>query len=310
MRNQRWSTRIQVSAAMVAMLAACTDTPVVPETRDAVLPPPSNYASYVSGNVVTIVDDLYGESYTLNTETREITRGSDGSILELDAQQTAAAASAFYGDAIADAVLNDFSNVCSPENPCGEPMGGTLDGTSGFVLTKESEDSRTHRGNRFGVSPIGSPAAKSFRSSSKSFDLMSGGICSDIINSVFQGRANYDSNRTDFVREGFVTGILIGTGAVARRALPAGTVQAARFMEKIATAQESRIAVSILGWMWNSYYCGSQPVTAGPVIRGFGGGNGGSTGYLECHFENWLISFDAGKTFSRISVEVCEFTMD
>ena len=310
MANQRWSTRIHVSAAAISMLvAACTDAPVVPEKHDPVLPPPSNYASYISGNVVTIFDELDGESYTLNTDTREITRGSDGAILGLDAQQTAAAATAFYGDAIADAVLNDFSNVCSPENPCGEPMSGTVDGSSGFVLTKESEDTRTHRGNRFGVSPIGSPSVKPFRSSSKSFDLMSGGTCSDIINAVFQGRLDYSAHRTDFVRDGFIYGVLVAGGAVTRRILPWGTLGAARFMDKIAVSQDRRIAVSILGWMWNSYYCGSQQVTAGPVIRSFGGSYAGTGSYLACHSESWLISFDGGKTSSRVSVEVCEYVM-
>ena len=312
MANQRWSTRIQVSAAAVAMLAAaCTDTPVVPEKHDAVLPPPSNYASYVSGSVVTIIDDLDGESYTLNTDTREITRGSDGAILELDAEQTAAAASAFYGDAIADAVLNDFSTVCSPENPCGDAMGGTLDGASGLTLTKESEDTRTHRGNRFGALPIGNPPLKSFKSSGKTFDLMSGAICSDIINAVFQGRLDYSAQRTDFVKDGFVYGVLVAGSAISRRVLPWGTIGAARFIQKIAISQDRRIAVSILGWMWNSYYCGSQQVTAGPVFRSFGGNGGGGTGgYISCHTESWLISFDAGKTFSRVSVDVCEFVMD
>jgi hypothetical protein len=63
--------------------------------------------------------------------------------------------------------------------------------------------------------------------------------------------------------------------------------------------------------MWNSYYCGSQQVTAGPVFRSFGGNGGGGTGgYISCHTESWLISFDGGKTFSRVSVDVCEFVMD
>lgn len=311
MANQRWSTRIQVSVAAAAFLAAsCTDAPVVPEKSDAALPPPSNYQSYVSGSVVTIIDDLDGESYTLSTNTREIRRGSDGAILELDAQQTAAAASAFYGDAIADAVLNGFSNVCSPENPCGNAMSGTLGDASGLVLTKESEDSRTHRGNRFGVSPVGNPPMKPFKSGSRSFDLMSGGICSDIINSVFQGRLDYSAHRTDFLKEGFIYGVVVAGGAVTRKMLPWGTIGAARFIDKIAVAQDRRVAVSLLGWMWNSYYCSSQQVTAGPVIRSFGGGGGGgSGGYLACHTESWAISFDGGKSYNRVSVEVCEFVM-
>jgi hypothetical protein len=311
MANQRWSRRIQVAAAStVIFAAACNDAPVAPEQHPAVLPPPRNYASAISGSAVTIVDEYDGESYTLNTQTREITRGSDGAILELDPEQAAAAATAFYGDAIVDAVLNDFSTLCSPENPCGAAMGGTLGDESGFLLTRESEDSRTHRGTRFGVSPLGSPPMKPFKSSSRSLDLMSGGTCSDIINSVFQGRIDYSAHRTDFVRDGFISGVLVGVGYLGRRVLPVGSIPAIRFMEKIAASQERRIAVSILGWMWNSYYCGSQSVTAGPVIRGFGGGGfGGTGGYLACHTETWRISFDGGKTSSSVSVEVCEFMM-
>jgi hypothetical protein len=311
MANQRWSRLIQVaSASIVVFAAACTDAPVVPDQHHAILPPSRNYASTVSGSTVTIVDEYDGESYTLNTETREITRSSDGAVLELDAEQAAAAATAFYGDAVADAVLNDFNLVCSPENPCGDAMGGTLGDESGFTLTKESEASRTHRGTRFGVSPLGSPPMGPFKSA-KSFDLMSGGMCSDIINSVFQGRLDYSAQRTDFIKDGFIYGVLVAGGAVTRRVLPWGTIGAARFMDKIAVSQDRRIAISILGWMWNSYYCGSQPVTAGPVIRSFGGGSFGSgSGYLACHTETWLISFDGGKTSSRVSVEVCEFVMD
>jgi hypothetical protein len=290
--------------------AACNDAPVSPEQHAAVLPPPRNYASTISGSAVTIVDEYDGESYTLNTQTREITRGSDGAILELDPEQAGAAATAFYGDAIVDAVLNDFSTLCSPENPCGAAMGGSLDDESGFVLTRESTDSRTHPGTWFGASPIGSPPVKPFRSSRRSFDLMSGGMCTDIINTVFEGRLDYSAHRTDFIKDGFISGVLVGVGYLSRRVLPVGSLPAIRFMEKIAASQERRVAVSILGWMWNSYYSGSQPVTAGPVIRSFGGGSfGGSGGYLACHTETWRISFDGGKTSSSVSVEVCEFTM-
>ena len=309
MRNQRWSTRIKVSSAVIVLVAAaCTDAPVVPENRNPVLPQPSNYVSYADGKVVTLVDDLDGESYTLNTDTREIRRGSDGAILELDAQQAAAAASAFYGDAIADAVLNDFSSVCSPENPCGDAMGGALGDGSGLVLTKESQDTRTHRGSRFGASPTGGPPVKPFKSSKNSVELMSGGTCSDIVNAVLQGRVEYSARRTDFLREGFRSAFFVGVGITVRGVLPVGTLPAARFIEKVAEAQQSRIAVSLLGWMWNSYGCGSQQVTAGPVIRSFGGGGRGEQ-YLACHTESWLISFDGGQTSKRVSVEVCEFAM-
>jgi hypothetical protein len=304
-----------VSAAVLALAAAaCTDAPVVPERHEPVPPPGHSYASNVSGSTVTLVDQDDGETYTLNTDTREITRASDGAILELDGEQTAAAATAFYGNQVADAVLSDFEQACNPANPCAAQMSGTIaDSTtaSGFILVKESEETRTHRGTTFGASFHGNAPLQPFRSSpSRSFDLMTGGTCSDIVNAVFQGKLDYSSNRTSFVREGFINGVLISTGYVVRRTLPPGSFSAARFMERIASAADRRISISILGWMWNSYYCGSEPVTAGPVIRGFGGSYSGGSGYLACHTEAWSISFDGGKTYTGISVDVCEWKQD
>jgi hypothetical protein len=311
MANLRWSRRVQVSAAFLALsAAACTDAPpVAPETHDAVLPPPRAYTSWISGSSITLYDEDYGDAYTLNTETREIRRGSDGAILELTAEQAAAAATAFYGDAIADAVLNGFGSVCSPENPCAEPMGGKADGaSSSFILTRESTNDRTHHGTTFGATIVGQPPLKPFKSSKKSFDLMAGGgICDDIVNAVFQHKLEYASQRTSFLRDGFIQAVLIGAGVAGRRALPAGTFGAARFMGQIAAAQDRKIAISVLGWMWNSYYCGAQPVTAGPIVRGAGGGSG--AGYLSCHTETWAISFDGGNRWERISVEICDFVM-
>jgi hypothetical protein len=312
MANLRWSRRIQVSAAVLSFVAAaCTDTPVVPESHDAVLPPPRGLTSTINGSSITIFEEGFGDAYTLNLETHEITRSSDGAILELDPEQTAAAATAFYGNTVADAILNDFGTVCSPEHPCADAMGTPVDGTEpGFILTKESESDRNHRGTFFGPSLVGTLPQKPFRSSRQSFDLMTGGICDDIVNAVFQNKLEYASNRTSFIRDGFVQGVLVGAGAVTRKALPPGTFAAARFMQQIAEAAERRVAISVLGWMWNSYYCSSQPVTAGPVIRSFGGGYTSDTGYLSCHSESWLISFDGGKTYSRINVEVCDYTME
>ena len=311
MATHRWSRRIQLSAAALAVIAAsCTDAPVVPEAAKAKDAKPSNYFSTYGGSEVTIYDEEDGERYTLNTVTREITRGSDGTVLVLDGEQAGLAATAFYGDVVADAVLNSFSDVCSPENPCGSAMSGTLDDsatvTSGLVLKKESEGPRTHRGSKFGTSFNGNTPTKPFKSSRNTVDLMYGDVCSDIVNAVFQSRLDYRTHRTNFLREAFTYGTFVGVGVAARGFMPIGGLAAVRFTEKVAAGQERRIAISILGWMWNSNYCGyGQTVTAGPVIRSFGGG--GNANMLVCHDETWSISFDGGNKFVRITVEVCEY---
>ena len=311
MGTQRWSRRIQISAATLALIAAsCTDAPVVPEAAKVTDAKPSSYFSTYSGSEVTLYDEDDGERYTLNTATREITRGSDGAVLVLDGEQAGLAATAFYGDVVADAVLNSFSDVCSPENPCGSAMSGTLDESvmpeSGIVLRKESEGPRTHRGSKFGTSFTRNPPANPFRASSNAIDLMYGDVCSDIVNAVLQSRLEYRTHRTNFLREAFTYATFVGVGVAARGFMPVGGLAAVRFTEKVAAGQERRIAISILGWMWNSNYCGyGQTVTAGPVIRSFGGG--GNANMLVCHDETWSISFDGGKKFVRITVEVCEY---
>lgn len=313
MATQRWSRLMQLSAAALAIMAtSCTDAPVAPDAAVTKDLKSSSSLSTVNGSLVTMVDDYDGESYTLDMTRGEITRRSDGSVLELDEEQTAAAATVFYGDVVVNSLFDSFSDVCSPERPCGAAMSGSAGEptlASGLLLQRESAETRTRPGNRFGATLLGSLPAKPFKSSKKSFSIMSGGICDDIINSVFRGRLDYAARRTDFVKDGFLFGVLVAAGAATRRALPVGGVGAIRLLGNAAAAQEKRIAVSILGWMWNSYSCGNgQTVTAGPVIRSFGGGAGGGSGSLVCHTESWSISFDGGRSYSRISVEVCEFS--
>lgn len=311
MANHRWSRPTRISVVALALLSAsCTDAPVVPAPVTADDLHPANYYSTYDGAVVSLVDEDDGEVYTLNTDTREIRRGSDGAVLLLDAEQAAAAATAFYGNVVADAVLNSFVNVCSPENPCGAemntPVGDSL--VSGLILRKESEGAKTRRGSTFGASFRGNTPSKPFRTSHNGIDLMYGDVCSDIVNAVFQSRLDYRSHRTSFLKEGFMFAVALGGGLVTRSILPAGGFGAVRFMGKIAEGADRRIAVSILGFMWNSNYCGNgQTVNAGPVIRSFGGGGGGNANNLVCHDETWSISFDGGNKFTKITVEVCEY---
>ena len=310
MASHRWSRRIQLSAAALAAIAvSCTDDPVVPEASKATNAVPGNYVSTYGGSEVTLYDEDDGERYTLNTATREITRGSDGAVLILDADQTATAATAFYGDVVADAVLNSFTDVCSPETPCGSAMSGTLaESGTGIVLRKESEGSRTHRGSKFGTSFTRNAPAKPFKSSSNTIDLMYGDVCSDIVNAALRSRLDYRTYRTNFLKDAFTYAVAVGAGVAGRSIMPVGGIAAVRFTEKVASGQESRIAVSILGWMWNSNFCGDgRSVYGGPVIRSFGGGSGGNANNLVCHEEIWSISFDGGNRFVRISVEVCEY---
>lgn len=302
MTNLRWSRRIPRFAAALALLsAACSDSPVVPDEHAAVLPPPRSYAA-PTGSIIRLYDPNDRVTYTLNTGTREITRSSDGAILELDPEQTAVAATAFSGNLVADAALSDFTVACGHADPCAAAMNASADESaqsSDVIMTVESEDSRAHRGAWFSASPAPQP-------SRSSITLMSG-MCEDILNSVFQGRLVYESNRTAFVRDGFLFGVITSAGVVVRRAMPAGTVSAANFISGAVAGQEKRVAIAVLGWLWNSYYCNSQQVTAGPVIRSFGGSSGGGGLYLECHYETWGVSFDGGKTFSRVSLKVCEY---
>lgn len=308
MSNQRSSRRSHVCAALALMTAGCSDFPVDPRSHDPILPPPRSYAA-PTGSIITLYDPDDRVTYTLNTGTHEITRSSDGAILELDAEQTAVAATAFSGNKVADAVLNDFTVVCNPANPCAAAMNASADESavsSGFIATKESEDSRAHPGAWFAPSPAGNSSLNRFQSSPASIDLMSG-MCENIVNSVFQHRLLYASSRSTFVRDGFLYGVITARSLVLRKSLPAGTAAAVSFLASAVEGQERRVAISILGWMWNSYSCSSQQVTAGPVIRSYSGTSEGGSLNLECHYETWSISFDGGKTSSRITLNVCEY---
>ena len=84
MATNRWSRRIRLSvAALSVIFASCTEAPVVSAPAVANDLQPSNFYSTYGGSVVSLVDEDDGESYTLNTDTREIRRGSDGAILVL-----------------------------------------------------------------------------------------------------------------------------------------------------------------------------------------------------------------------------------
>lgn len=132
---------------------------------------------------------------------------------------------------------------------------------------------------------------------------MSANPCDDIATDAVSKASAYFNNRTSFVKDIWPLA-LMEAGNWARRRIPRGYAVFARFAEKVANHEASRIEVNILAFYWNSYSCSSRQVTVGPIFMGGGGGGGGGGG-VTCEWQTWKISFDNWRTSSSIWVQVC-----
>jgi hypothetical protein len=212
--------RFLLLALLTAFGGACT--PEVLPVEPVVLPPamtrPSlSLTSHVAadGSEVTVVD-ASGITYTFSFPAREIRR-SDGAVLELDAEQTAAAAEAFYAIAEMDVLTNHFSPMlpppydCNNGAPCEPPPGecndfGCVEPTSfgGPTLELVRTEEMKRRG-RMGISYTlrGAPPLQHPGRSTNGGSIMSSSVCSDILDAIIPPLDSHVSDRTVLVSDAF-----------------------------------------------------------------------------------------------------------
>ncbi len=129
-------------------------------------------------------------------------------------------------------------------------------------------------------------------------------MCTDVANAVLPSRLDYSARRSQFLKGAVAVGIGEVVNGLLGLVLPAGSASAAAFATYVADAANSRVAISILAYYWNTYQCGSKLVSAGPIYRGANWASGGIS--WACHTETWEISFNGGQTYDPINVTVCD----
>jgi hypothetical protein len=326
-----------------AIVAGCSEEAIAPATRvdeaHEIAGPPMLLEDPDPLTTVSFATDG-GVQYTLNMSTQQVV-GSDGSILVLTAEQAAAMLSAFHGTLIADEQAADLVAAASesgggpacdpydPENPCEQvrSVGGPVrtDWTAAAVR-RVSIDGRRLIGKRFGLfmtprspagrdtpRPGGDRAARKYAVSGEV--LIPGGpsflepdICTDILNAVLPTTVQYASVRNSFMSQLISVAVAEILNGAWVRVVPSGSFAALVLETQLAEHMNARIAVGIVGAMWNMYECGSRNVTGGPVLRLGAGQTGG--GAIVCHYETWEISFDGGQTSTDVQVRVCEYVAE
>ena len=312
MRRPLFRRAIRLAPVLVgATLAACAGEPFEPKATAKSPPEVRNLYSSINGSVVNIQDEFDGVGYTFDPSAKTVTH-SDGRILDLADEQNVAVMNAFYGNVAADQTATDVGEVCTPENPCPEPTFAPMaEGQSGVMLRRVERSSRSHRStaNRFGIRVIGQIPQLMRRKNNGGVELMSDYNCGDLATALRDAVTQYRYNRVNFVRDGFWSAVIVWVGYKLRADLPVGGAAAAKLLGDIVLNQEKRVALTILGTLWNSNNCSSQQIRVGNYYQG-GAGGGGGIPILRCHYETWQISIDGGNTWQNITVDVCEYAMN
>ncbi len=278
--------------------------------------PVGDLYSYVEpgGSVITVWDEWNGKGYTLDIPNKEI-RTSDGEVLLLTDEQTAIAATAFQGTVESDPIVPSLQNLSGPD-PCSPATGGCIESVTyggGEILLRraDSDTSNMHRGgsSNFRITtPPGSVRIGSNQGNKNGQVVTassSGDICTDVLNAALSGVDKYRDNRTRFVSEAIIGGIVEFINDKWVKILPVGSGLAANFALAAADHYYSRVAMGILAWTWNTYNCGNRAYTGSIVLGGNTVPSG--TGAYVCYYTHWEISFNGGATWYPITVRVCEY---
>jgi hypothetical protein len=269
--------------------------------------------SWINGSVITLQDYNTGTLYHYDVDAKTITRGSDSFIVYLDDEQGAATHSYLMQVVQTDVVVNDVDTMCTPENPCGDPMSaeptpmfGDTGPSSSEVTFSLSPAERMRRGGKVGTT-VEFPNEVFKREKTK------GGIrplsedfsCSEIASAMILDKITFRQDRTDPLIEMVGAAFFEGANYLAGKLLPPGVIGGAVWLTNHTSGiLTSHVKYSVLGTLWNSKGCGSGPVmvsTWNPI----GGAGPGPREYLRCVTYPGSITIN-GQTVN-VSIEVCYF---
>jgi hypothetical protein len=316
-RGRDWSMRVVCGAVLVGCADATTSPP-----SDEVLGAPARPSSALlssqskDGSKLSVVDEYDGTTYTLNLASGELIRSSDGMVLSLTTEQRDS-----VGTAMAAVMRNDPSipgleaigsrspGQCTglPGSPClaSVPTGGVS-----LILRRPGEDNdddqndkQSKRHTRFERVLRTSSARPSFSVAALGADR-----CTDIINAALGKTIEYHGRRTAFLTNAFMGSVSVAFGVGFKNVLIPGAYAALRLMFDVAETTQASIAIGFLRANWNDYNCDPTKVIAGPYYHTSGLFTLQPLPSYTCHRETWEISWDGGRTWEPIKVDVCVFT--
>ena len=310
--------RLVFVSLITTLTMACSD-PIAPgliERKD------------LSDGQLTITDEVNGAQYTLDVPNQQILV-SDGQILQLDGDQTAAASVAFRQTIETDPIDADLRALKSTCVEIGTPGCGASSNLSlPFAANRVADNAfasnqgKTHsflwrRLGRVNANsrkiPSSGPAMASLATLARSsifsdmaprFDIGGDDICSSLLQVMGDSYLEYHASRTSFVHDVLPIAVAEGANEYYKKLVPGG-VAAAKFEAEIAAHANASIKRGIIAWYWNTYSCGRSAVH-GPVY--LKGANPGGINTYTCHYEQWEVSFDDGLTWWKGPVLVCEST--
>jgi len=289
----------------------CGKEPMAPSpstagpTLRSLVPPttPNALVSYSSGGQITIVAED-GTQYTLYVDQREI-HSSNGEILMLDAEQMDYFLPEFLGTVEADLTEPGLANIspdgCVPTEFVVCPLGVSLQSTDLSLIQWQFAPLTETKSRK----PSKHPKLRNEFSGNTPLTLNSWDpMCTQVANAALPSTIDWRGQRTSFIQVGFTVGVAVVAGGVLKKALLPFSTGYVMVAGMAADRFNARTRMNILAFYWNSYFCGTQTVYAGPVwMRGTGSGGGG--GSSSCGYETISISFNGGSTWSLINVLVC-----
>jgi len=298
---------------LVIGLAACKTDLGPPETtalkapnvRPVVVSAPSQLTIYSRDN---------GRSYTLDVSARKV-RFSTGQVLDLTDSQTNDMYAAFKNIIATDPVADSLGTLlygdlgCHPKciTPYSLPKGGTqtLSGSSAErngIQTSLMSSSQATGTLTMNFSETGTTSSLIIP------DAALGDPCKDIVTSAALAKLNYTSRRTRILDEAVAVGLVEGGNAVAEFVFPPFTLAAAELGTLMLENQTTSVQVNIMAFYWNSYSCGTRQIISAPIYHSAPSGLG--NGIWVCHNMSAWISFDSGKNWTSVQVNICEEQTD
>lgn len=232
-----------------------------------------------------------------------MTRQSDGLVVYLDEEQGAVTHTLVMQLVQTDNMVNDVDAVCTPENPCGEPMFGEETSSDPEVSFTLGTPVKFHRGGgRVGVTVTFPKDIEKSKGNKGVQQLNEDFSCSEIGSAMILDKVTYRSNRTNPLKHIVATAVGEGISYLAGKVIPPLVWAGANVVGAGSGIATSHVKYTMLAGLWNAKGCGNRPVvvsTWNPV----GGAGPGPREYLYCQSSPGSLTIN-GQTIS-LWIEVC-----